>query len=123
MHRRNLILALLVTGTFSANVVEGDENDFLLQIMNPAPEMTLAEATSDCKATSAELLPLANVIFAASLDEEVCGQCGSTYCWGAQIEAPCSTVGGASMHTFGLLQWKYGVCTPLLLPIESLNSE
>jgi hypothetical protein len=99
MRRWNLIIALLLTGIFFANVAEANENDLFLQITSPAPEMTAGKATLDCNTTSAELLPLANVIFAASLAEDVCGQCGSTYCWGAQFEAQCGNDGRQCIPT------------------------
>jgi hypothetical protein len=83
----SLILTLLLTGILFANVAEADENDFLLQITSPEPQMTLAEAPSECNATSAEPLPLANVIFADDL--KVCGQCSAPYCRGAELYSNC----------------------------------
>jgi hypothetical protein len=93
MRRWNLIIALLLTGMVFVTFAEADENDLFLQITSPAPEVTTAKATLDCNTTSADLLPLANVVFAASLAEDVCGQCGSSYCWGAPFEAPCGNDG------------------------------
>lgn len=93
MHRWNLILTVLLTGVLFASVAEADENGLFVQITSLAPEMTSAKATSDCNAMSAEFLPLAHVIFAGGLGEEVCGQCGAPYCWGAQLYAPCGNDG------------------------------
>lgn len=94
MRRWSLILSVLLTGIFLADISKADEKDLLLQSTKPAPAMT-----SDCKAASADL-PMESVIFASTLEEEVCGPCGSPYCWGAQFSAVCGPGG-------------WGYCEPL----------
>ena len=94
MLRWNLIFNVLVAGILVTQVAEGQENRALLQITSPAPEMTPLGAISHCNAKPTQLSASAKAIFAAGLDEDVCGQCGAPYCWGAHFYDECGYQGG-----------------------------
>lgn len=90
MRRRTLLLTVLLAGIFLANFAAAAENDPLLQVTSPAPQMTLADATADpaCNAPSDQLSALESVIFMGDLDD-ICGPCGAPYCRSAQVYSPC----------------------------------